>query len=201
MPRSKIVVKIHGSEYTLCGDESEDYLFSLANFLDKRIKETYNGNSRHSNTSAAVLTALTIADEYFKLKSEYDMYKKTSEEPEEKYKSVQNEYNELLEASNALHEDYEKVVEGASQMNEELEQLKADYEELYNKYVELMDEDERQKSELKGAVSEKEELESKYTELAANLESMKGQMLENEIELVRVNKELKDMKEHAYKRR
>ncbi|WDU82136.1 cell division protein ZapA [Caloramator sp. Dgby_cultured_2] len=61
--KNKVNVKINGCEYTLTGTESEEYLFSLANFVDKRIREIRRNNINHNDTSAAVLTALLIADE------------------------------------------------------------------------------------------------------------------------------------------
>ncbi|WDC83562.1 cell division protein ZapA [Caloramator sp. mosi_1] len=41
---NKVVVKINGVEYTLMGEDTEDYLFSIANFVDKKIKEILSSN-------------------------------------------------------------------------------------------------------------------------------------------------------------
>jgi cell division protein ZapA len=62
-----ITIKVNGIEYNLKGEENEEYLQKVANYVDKKLKEIMNNNQMLSDSSAAVLTALNAADEMFKI--------------------------------------------------------------------------------------------------------------------------------------
>lgn len=59
----KVKLTIAGSEYVLTSDDSEEYLRSLGEQVDRQMKEVMESNSRLSVTMAAVLVALNNADE------------------------------------------------------------------------------------------------------------------------------------------
>ena len=63
--KNRIVVIIGGQEYTLVATEDPGYMEKVAQHVDTKLKEVLAGTSA-STTDAAVLTALNIADEYFK---------------------------------------------------------------------------------------------------------------------------------------
>ncbi len=64
--RKKVQVKICGTEYTLAGMETKQYLQKIALYIDKKMNEIMKINGRLSTTMAGVLTAANIADNYFK---------------------------------------------------------------------------------------------------------------------------------------
>ena len=61
--KNRIKVQIGGTEYILSSEESEAYVQELANTLDQSIRGMMNTDPRVSLTMAAVLNALTAADE------------------------------------------------------------------------------------------------------------------------------------------
>ena len=63
--KNRIVVTIGGQEYTLVATEDSSYMEKVAEHVDTKLKEVLEQTSA-STTDAAVLAALTIADEYFK---------------------------------------------------------------------------------------------------------------------------------------
>ncbi|MGB9803716.1 cell division protein ZapA [Desulfofundulus sp.] len=69
---TRVEVEIFGEYYTLKGEEPEEYLRMLAQYVNKKIRQTVTRNPRLGLSKAALLTALNIADELMKLQKEYD---------------------------------------------------------------------------------------------------------------------------------
>jgi len=68
----RIMVKIFDEDYVVKGNEDEQYVQMLANYVDRHMKML---NQRNPNLSAArlsVLTALNLADELNRLQDDYD---------------------------------------------------------------------------------------------------------------------------------
>ncbi len=68
-------VKIYGSEYLIESDDSEEYVQKVAFYVDKAMKAASAKDIRLSTTLAAVLTAINVADERFKLLDENEKLK------------------------------------------------------------------------------------------------------------------------------
>ena len=67
--REKLVqVEIYGQRYTLKGSEDSAYVESLAAHVDKRMRELAETSSTVDSLKVAVLAAVNIADEYYRLK-------------------------------------------------------------------------------------------------------------------------------------
>ena len=64
--KNKISVMIGGQEYTMVAVENEEYVKQCAAHVDEQLKEL--NDARLSLADCAVLTAMNIADEYFKEK-------------------------------------------------------------------------------------------------------------------------------------
>lgn len=60
---TRVRLNICGSEYSVITDDSEEYIISVGQEVDKRIKTTMNDNPRLSLTMAAILSALSYCDE------------------------------------------------------------------------------------------------------------------------------------------
>lgn len=65
-----VTVKINGMEYNLKGKENQEYLLQLAGYVDGKLREIMNKNSKLSSTAVAVLTCLNIGDELSKCDKE-----------------------------------------------------------------------------------------------------------------------------------
>jgi len=63
-------VSIFGSAYTLACDDNAEYLRQLAAFVDGRMSELARLLGEKTLGKVAILTALNIADELFKLQKE-----------------------------------------------------------------------------------------------------------------------------------
>lgn len=63
--RNRVVVAIGGKEYTMVAAENEEYVRRCAALVDKHLSEVSAGG-RLSQSDAAVLAAMNVADLYFK---------------------------------------------------------------------------------------------------------------------------------------
>jgi cell division protein ZapA len=78
--KNRLTVEIYGQLYRLVGKESDQHMKKVARYVDDTMKDFSTGNPRLDTTKLAVLSAVNIADEYFKLKEEYDALLKLLEE-------------------------------------------------------------------------------------------------------------------------
>ncbi|MCL2486161.1 MAG: cell division protein ZapA [Oscillospiraceae bacterium] len=63
---AKVKLNICGSEYYITSEDEEIYIRSIGDEVDKRMTEMLEGNARVSTTMAAVLCALSYADDCHK---------------------------------------------------------------------------------------------------------------------------------------
>ncbi len=73
--KTKAVVKIAGREYTIRAYETEEYIHSVAIYVNRKMEQIEQTQPGLSTTMAAILTAMNLADEVIKLKAEVDELK------------------------------------------------------------------------------------------------------------------------------
>lgn len=118
--KNKVNIRVAGKDYTLVGVESEEYLQKIGLYIDKKMNEIMKVNTRLSTSMAAVLTAINIADDYFKTFEEEKRLQK-------ELNDAQAELERLKEANKALTAE-----------NKALQSKNADLQlELAKKEVEL----------------------------------------------------------------
>ncbi|GBE06518.1 MAG TPA: cell division protein ZapA [Nitrospirae bacterium] len=64
-----VEVQILGQTYSIRTDEDEAYIKALAEYVDQKLKEIYSAAPNVNHVKAAIMTALGIADEFFKARS------------------------------------------------------------------------------------------------------------------------------------
>ncbi|MEW6606330.1 MAG: cell division protein ZapA [bacterium] len=72
MEQNKIEVEIFGATYTIKSDENPTYTAELAQFVDEKMRNITQKTDTVSTGKIAILAALHIADELFKLKKTID---------------------------------------------------------------------------------------------------------------------------------
>ncbi len=60
-------VEILGREYTVRSDEGEEWVQKIAEYVNIKIKEVSDNTKTISTLNIAILTALNIANDYFKM--------------------------------------------------------------------------------------------------------------------------------------
>lgn len=74
--KTRLTVTIYGNNYTIVGGESPEYIRTLAGFVDETMHRIAQENTRLDTNKLAVLSALNIADDYFRLREKYDELEK-----------------------------------------------------------------------------------------------------------------------------
>ncbi|MFW0861520.1 MAG: cell division protein ZapA [Dethiobacter sp.] len=69
-PKNRVHVKIYGEEYTMRGSASPDYMKRAAHYVDEKMRQIGQANTRLGISRIAVLTAVNLADELFLLRKE-----------------------------------------------------------------------------------------------------------------------------------
>lgn len=129
---NKIAVKINNNEYIMTGEESIEYLVKVSEYVDEKMKEIIDVNPKLSTSMAAVLTALNVADDYFKCNE--NNHNEESEQLEEAkilLERFDNELKKLREENASLKEENELLKKQEdevekSNLEEEMKLLKED---------------------------------------------------------------------------
>ena len=69
---NKVNVNIMGQDYILQGNANSDYILSLVNYVDSKMKELKKLSSNLDSKKMAILVAINICDELFQLKKQID---------------------------------------------------------------------------------------------------------------------------------
>jgi cell division protein ZapA len=75
-----VEVQILGQSYSIRTEDEEEYIKSLARYIDEKLKEIYSVAPNVSQTKATVMAAFGIADELFKMRMEQQSLDKLIEE-------------------------------------------------------------------------------------------------------------------------
>ncbi|MBE7012691.1 MAG: cell division protein ZapA [Ruminococcaceae bacterium] len=106
--KTKTTVRICGSDYTLVGTESEEYIQRVCLYVDKKMRSIAT-NPTLNKINVAVLSAINMGDEYFKMK---DMQEETAAELKkykEDYFSAYNAGKRLKDENHALKEEIQNL--------------------------------------------------------------------------------------------
>lgn len=116
---SIITVKINGMEYNLRGEENDEYLQMIGQYVDNKINSLMFKNSKISRPDATILAAINLGDEVFKNKEAY-------ERANENYKMIVKEQKDLISEVEGLKRD----LQAAKQENEDLKKASTEDNEI-----------------------------------------------------------------------
>jgi len=74
-----IQVEILGQVYSIKGMDDHVYLRELAAFCDSKMREVQKGTGTADAHRVAILTLLTLADEFFRLRKQYQSLEESAE--------------------------------------------------------------------------------------------------------------------------
>lgn len=196
-----VTVKINGMEYNLKGKENQEYLLGLAGYVDGKLREIMNKNSKLSSTAVAVLTCLNIGDELSKCDKEAaELIEKVKvlegndlkstkriEEVTEKAKKFLSSKDEEINSLKKIIKVMEEQVIGMDELNEKVKLLTNELKEidiLKSEIENLNIENEMFKEELNIKEVECEEYKESTIELRNEIKEVKETMdkeLRNEL--------------------
>jgi cell division protein ZapA len=100
--KNKVEIRIAGKDYTVVGVESEEYIQRVGLYIDKKMNEIMRLNSKLSTSMAAVLTAINVADDYFKSHESEINLKKELKKLTEEHEALKSEKRRLSEENSTL---------------------------------------------------------------------------------------------------
>ena len=160
-----VTVKINGLEYNLKGKEDEEYLLNVAGYVDGKIREISSNKKNLGSTAIAVLSAINIADELYKVDREAVELEKKKNSLEERHQTLRERLKELrAECDLAVAERDKEIVslkttiktisEKAEKFDEMLI-IKKEYENQVETLNELSNKLEQEKEYVKTLESER----------------------------------------------
>ena len=100
-----VTVRINGMEYNLKGREDEKYLHHLASYVEDKLQEILQKNTKLSVSAASILTAINLADESFKGKKElgdlletHEILKKANKSIEDQLEGIKQKHDSAITA-------------------------------------------------------------------------------------------------------
>lgn len=106
--KTKTVVRICGSDYTLVGTESEEYIQKVSLYVDKKMR-TVASNPNLNKVKVAVLAAINMSDEYHKLKDLHENAAAELKKYKEDYFNAYNAGKRLKDENYALKEEIQEL--------------------------------------------------------------------------------------------
>ena len=194
-----VTVKINGVEYNLKGEEQEEYLHKVAGYVDKKVKNILENNTKLSTSSAAILSAVNIVDDMFKKQREYEDFLEKVEQIQRKQKSYQEEvvslkgqlkhmqeYNSELQVklkNNTNSEYLQQKEEELRRLKEETEIIQKTAQEYMKENVELKAQNKEIKFQLQSAKYKIIDLQHKLLEnqISLAVEKKKNNPLLNDV--------------------
>lgn len=70
--QNRVTVHILGEEYVVKGKASTDHIRKLGNYVDEVMSEIRQNNPCLSTMQVAILAAVNIASEFYRIKEDYD---------------------------------------------------------------------------------------------------------------------------------
>ncbi|MDI9482845.1 MAG: cell division protein ZapA [Bacillota bacterium] len=125
--KNKVHVRIAGIEYILRGNESAEYIQKVALYVDNKTVEIMKANHTLSTSMASVLTAVNIADEFFKVSDSYEMLKKEIEQAKKAISELREEKAQLTHQLQIVNEENRNLVIELTKREAELSEVRNAY--------------------------------------------------------------------------
>jgi cell division protein ZapA len=103
-PKNKVELRIAGKDYTVVGTEPEEYIQKVGHYIDKKMTDIMRASNKLSTSLAAVLTAINVADDFFKCRDSEAGMKKELKTAQEQLESLRVEKQSLQEENTELSE-------------------------------------------------------------------------------------------------
>jgi cell division protein ZapA len=104
MSDTSIKVEIYNQTYNIRSDGDNEYIHTLAEYVDRKMREVHSGTATVDSHKVAILAALHIADELHQLKNENEQ-----------------KDNQLAQRSAECAEELDRVLKSKNVMQQELD--------------------------------------------------------------------------------
>lgn len=170
--KNKTDVFIGGRNFTVVGNESSEYVYKLAAYVDEKIKEMTDKNDKLSGSMAAILAALNIADELHKTTQELDSLRERAKTP---------------------IEEYDILVKQLKEANEEIKQLEAKYTRNKEELKNIKEQNKKLNSTNRKSAQALKLKEKELRDSQSMIKKLQDKIFDNQVQLVETKKELEEI--------
>ncbi|WP_066504244.1 cell division protein ZapA [Abyssisolibacter fermentans] len=171
--KNKVIVRINGQDYTVIGNEPEEYIQLIAEYVDQTMRDIISQNSKLGQSMAATLTAFTIADKLHKIDEELNNLKVEVKEPLDELKSTKQKLEYYSKEFTRLTEENKNYSESNKLLKHE-----------NNKY------EKKCKHQEESLKLKEDELEKCHQIIS----QLQNKLFENHVEMLQTKKELEELK-------
>lgn len=101
--RNKVELRIGGKDYTVVGAEPEEHIQRVGLYIDKKMCEIMRTNNKLSTSMVAVLTAVNVGDDYFKVRDIETSLKKELKRLREQVDDLKADKQRLTQENSTLN--------------------------------------------------------------------------------------------------
>lgn len=170
-------VIIAGKSYTLSGYEEEGYLQRIADYINRKIAEMDEGTKRRiPNETRAILIGLNMANDYYKIRDQFDSVDENYKKAEKELFNLKHELVDTQMRVDELLADLEKEKKKAKAKPAVDKDFQARHQKLLKDYQTLAETAKEQTEAYR-------KLESRYTALSEYSKQLEGKTADLEEEL------------------
>lgn len=169
--KERVIVHINGQEFSVLGNESEEYITNIAKLVDDNIQDLLKKNKKLNQSMAAILAAFNIADKYTKVCNELNDLKDNVVEPLRNFDQMKIDLEESNNKLQALKSE-------CNNYKDELLQSKREIENL-NRIL--------RQHELDIKTKDEELIKSNKS-----VDDLQNKLFEDQVEMVQLRKELRE---------
>ena len=122
--RTKVDVLIAGNTYTIIGLESDEYIQRVGLYVDRKMNEVLKVNNKLSTSTAVILTAINIADDFFKADENELSFKKEIVSSKLEIEKLINDNSTLEDKNKELTANYNGLQIEVAKREAELAELR-----------------------------------------------------------------------------
>ena len=182
METNKVRVKIYGQEYVISGDQSDEHITKVAEYVDFKMRELDVFISSGQSAIIAVLAAVNVADDYFKMIDNVSELKRTKERLENDVAHYLQMWEEAKKSFLQYKEDTQAVV----QKKEAMTTMLADKEQEIERLKRLVEAAEAKTKQISS--EETKELQDKLKEIEDNYFDLQMENVQLKSELERLKR-------------
>lgn len=180
---SKVTVKIYGQEYTIAGETTRETIIKVADYVDSKMNEMGRILPQVPISSLAVLTAINIAEEYFKAM-------KVSSESGAELARLEKDASHYVQLWEEAKKSYVQYKEDAQSNAEQLAEMQA----LYHEKTIALDRKQEEVAQLQKQLANKESMTLEAKELAERCKEIENNYFDLQMENIQLKGELDRLK-------
>lgn len=195
--RIRVSVKIYGQDYVLSGDSTRDQIRKVSDYVDAKMQEIAMGLPSSPLSSLAVLTAVNVADEFFKTKDGIEEFRRENQrlvKDTQHYVQLWDEAkNSFIQYKEDAHTNIEQNLVGKKLLDEkdqELKQLSHENARLLDKYQATALKNEDLMNRLKAQEDNKDSTSSEIRELTEKCKEMENSFFDLQMENIQLKGEI-----------